>query len=41
METSLKGVFAGGDIVLGAATVIKAMEHGKRAAHFMDLYMKR
>jgi glutamate synthase (NADPH/NADH) small chain len=31
-ETSLKGVFAGGDIVLGAATVILAMGQGRRAA---------
>jgi glutamate synthase (NADPH/NADH) small chain len=31
-ETSMKGVFAGGDIVLGAATVILAMGQGRRAA---------
>ncbi len=31
-ETSLPGVFAGGDIVLGAATVILAMGEGRRAA---------
>ena len=30
--TSLPGVFAGGDIVTGAATVISAMGQGKRAA---------
>ena len=28
----LKGVYAGGDIVLGAATVILAMGEGRRAA---------
>ncbi|MDI6870485.1 MAG: NADPH-dependent glutamate synthase [Bacillota bacterium] len=32
-ETSLRGVFAGGDIVTGAATVILAMGAGKEAAH--------
>ncbi len=31
-ETSIKRVFAGGDIVLGAATVILAMGEGRRAA---------
>jgi glutamate synthase (NADPH/NADH) small chain len=31
-KTSLEGVYAGGDIVLGAATVILAMGEGRRAA---------
>ncbi len=31
-KTNLKGIFAGGDIVLGAATVILAMGEGRRAA---------
>jgi glutamate synthase (NADPH/NADH) small chain len=31
-QTSLEGVYAGGDIVLGAATVILAMGEGRRAA---------
>jgi glutamate synthase (NADPH/NADH) small chain len=31
-KTSLQRVFAGGDIVLGAATVILAMGEGRRAA---------
>jgi len=31
-ETSMPGVFAGGDIVLGVATVIEAMGEGRRAA---------
>ncbi|MFO1476214.1 MAG: NADPH-dependent glutamate synthase [Verrucomicrobiota bacterium] len=38
--TSLPGVFAGGDIVRGAATVILAMGDGKRAAKAMDSYLK-
>lgn len=32
LETSVKGVFAGGDAVTGSATVIRAMGQGKRAA---------
>ncbi len=39
--TSLKGVFAGGDIVTGTATVISAMGAGKRAARAIDRYIKR
>jgi glutamate synthase (NADPH) small chain len=38
-KTSKKGVFAGGDIVLGAATVILAMGEGRRAAKAMHDYM--
>jgi homotetrameric NADPH-dependent glutamate synthase len=37
--TSLSGVFAGGDIVTGAATVILAMGAGRRAARGMLEYM--
>ncbi|NLC38751.1 MAG: NADPH-dependent glutamate synthase [Clostridia bacterium] len=39
-QTSLEGVFAGGDIVTGAATVILAMGAGKRAAKAIDAYIK-
>jgi glutamate synthase (NADPH) small chain len=38
-QTSLPGVFAGGDIVRGSATVILAMGDGKRAAKAMDAYL--
>jgi len=38
-QTSLPGVFAGGDIVRGAATVILAMGDGKKAALAMDVYL--
>ena len=40
-KTSMKGVFAGGDIVTGAATVISAMGAGKRAARSIDTYLKK
>ncbi|MDY5955504.1 MAG: NADPH-dependent glutamate synthase [Kiritimatiellia bacterium] len=39
-ETSIKGVFAGGDIVLGAATVILAMGEGRKAAAAINEYLK-
>jgi glutamate synthase (NADPH/NADH) small chain len=38
--TNLPGVFAGGDIVRGAATVILAMGDGKRAGKAMDEYLR-
>jgi len=37
--TSIPGVFAGGDIVRGAATVILAMGDGKRAAAAIERYL--
>jgi len=40
-RTSLEGVFAGGDIVLGAATVILAMGQGRIAAAAMNEYLAR
>ena len=39
LETSLAGVFAGGDIVTGAATVIEAMGAGRKAARSMTAYL--
>jgi glutamate synthase (NADPH) small chain len=38
-HTSLAGIFAGGDIVTGAATVIQAMGAGQRAARSMKVYL--
>ena len=38
--TSIEGVFAGGDIVTGAATVIEAMGAGRKAAKAMDEYVR-
>jgi glutamate synthase (NADPH/NADH) small chain len=38
--TSIPGVFAGGDIVRGSATVILAMGDGKRAAAAIDSYLR-
>ena len=39
-RTSREGVFAGGDAVTGAATVILAMGAGKTAASAIDEYIK-
>lgn len=38
--TSKEAVFAGGDVVSGAATVILAMSSGKKAAKYIDEYIK-
>lgn len=40
LETSLAGVFAGGDVVSGPATVIEAVVAGKRAAVSIDQYLR-
>jgi glutamate synthase (NADPH/NADH) small chain len=39
LATSIAGVYAGGDIVTGAATVIEAMGAGRRAARSMKAYL--
>jgi len=39
LATSIMGVFAGGDIVTGAATVIEAMGAGRKAARSMKRYL--
>jgi glutamate synthase (NADPH/NADH) small chain len=40
-KTSLEGVYAGGDIVLGAATVILAMGQGRIAAAAINQYLSQ
>ena len=40
MQTTKQGVYAGGDAVTGAATVILAMGAGKTAAKSIDEYLK-
>jgi glutamate synthase (NADPH/NADH) small chain len=39
-KTNIPGIFAGGDIATGAATVILAMGAGKKAARAIDKYLK-
>jgi glutamate synthase (NADPH/NADH) small chain len=39
LRTSKRGVFAGGDIVTGGATVIQAMGAGRRAARAIQAYL--
>jgi heterodisulfide reductase subunit A len=40
-QTSLPYVFAGGDAVLGPATVIEAVATGKKAAFFINKYLRK
>ncbi|MGQ4910540.1 MAG: FAD-dependent oxidoreductase [Candidatus Thorarchaeota archaeon] len=39
-QTSVAGIFAGGDAVSGPATVVKAVGSGKKAARAIDLYLR-
>lgn len=39
--TSIKGIYAGGDAVTGAATVISAMGSGKLAAESIDIFLQK
>lgn len=41
LSTSLQGIYAGGDAVTGAATVILAMRAGKKAAKSIDSYLRK
>jgi len=41
LETSIPGVFAGGDIVTGGATVISAMGAGRQAAKSINKYLEK
>jgi formate dehydrogenase beta subunit len=40
MATSIDGVFAGGDVVSGPASVVEAVAHGRRAASGIDRYLR-
>jgi heterodisulfide reductase subunit A-like polyferredoxin len=40
LETSVKGLFAGGDSVSGPASIIQAVAAGKRAAESIERYLK-
>jgi NADPH-dependent glutamate synthase beta subunit-like oxidoreductase len=40
LETSLTGLFAGGDIVSGSSSVVQAIADGKKAAFSLDLYLR-
>jgi len=39
-QTNIEGIYAGGDIVTGSATVISAMGCGKKAAKAIDQYLQ-
>ncbi len=40
LATSVAGVFAGGESVLGAAIIVEAVGQGKRAAFYMDRWLR-
>ncbi len=40
LETSLPGIFAGGDIVAGTSSVVEAIAAGRRASVSIDRYLK-
>lgn len=40
LQTSVPGVFAGGDAVMGPATIVEAMGQGRRAAESVDKYLR-
>ena len=40
-ETTVEGVFSGGDVVTGAATAIEAIAAGRKAAHAIDTYLRK
>jgi len=39
-QTTIPGIFASGDVVLGARTVVEAVAYSKIVAMAMDEYMK-
>lgn len=40
LETEMKGVFSGGDVVTGPASVVQSIGHGKEAAISIDRYIQ-
>lgn len=38
-ETSVRGLFAGGDVVNGGDTVVRALAEGRKAAYFINQYL--
>ena len=41
LQTSMPGVFAGGDAALGPSIIVEAMGQGKRAAFYIDRYLNQ
>lgn len=40
LQTSVPYIFAGGDAVHGPSIIVEAIGHGRRAAHYIDLYLQ-
>lgn len=41
LQTSVPYIFAGGDVVTGTTSIVDALSQGKRAAFFIDLFLRR
>jgi len=40
LETGMKGIFAGGDMVTGPGTIVESMAHGRKVALSIDRYLR-
>ncbi|WP_018086213.1 FAD-dependent oxidoreductase [Desulfurispora thermophila] len=40
LQTSVPGIFAGGDVVSGPSMIVQAAGQGRRAAHYIDSYLR-
>jgi len=40
LQTDVKGIFAGGDMVTGPGTIVESMAHGRKAAISIDRYLR-
>ena len=40
LQTGVKGIFAGGDMVTGPGTIVESMAHGRKAAISIDRYLR-
>jgi NADPH-dependent glutamate synthase beta subunit-like oxidoreductase len=40
LETSIPSIFAGGDAVTGPSMIVSAMGHGRRAAFYIDRFLR-
>jgi len=41
LQTTIKNIFSGGDVVSGASTIIEAAGQGKRAAFYIDKFLNK
>jgi len=41
LQTSMPGIFAGGDMIAGEGTIVQSVAHGKQAAHAIHKYLSK